>query len=85
MRFVALYYDVIRSDAMIPIVEAIVLIRRNYLAAKNFSTINPIVKIDIKTSAAKIQKWIGVRFERGLSASRRISQLGSPLGGVRPI
>ena len=36
-------------------------------------------------SAAKFQKWIGVRFERGLSASRRISQLGSPLGGVRPI
>ena len=32
-------------------------------------------------SAAKIQKWIGVRFERGLSASRRISQLGSPPGG----
>ena len=36
-------------------------------------------------SAAKIQKWIGVRFERGLSASRRILQLGSPLGRVRPI
>ena len=36
-------------------------------------------------SAAKIQKWIGVRFERGLSVSLRISQLGSPLGGVRSI
>ena len=34
------------------------------------------------TSAAKIQIWIGVRFERGLSASRSISQLGSPLGGI---
>ena len=49
MRFVALCYDVILSDAMVPIVEAIVLIRENFLAAKNFSTINPIVKIDIKT------------------------------------
>ena len=49
MRFVALCYDVIRSDAMVPIVEAIVLIVENFLAAKNFSTINPIVKIDIKT------------------------------------
>ena len=49
MRFVALCYDVIRSDAMVPIVEAIVLIGKNFLAAKKFSTINPIVKIDIKT------------------------------------
>ena len=45
MRFVALCYDVIRSDAMVPIVEAIVLIVENFLAAKIFSTINPIVKI----------------------------------------
>ena len=49
MRIVALCYDVIRSDAMVPIVEAIVLIGKYFLAAKNFSTINPIVKIDIKT------------------------------------
>ena len=49
MRFVALCYDVIRSDTMVPIVEAVVLIGRNFLAAKIFSTINPIVKIDIKT------------------------------------
>ena len=49
MRFVVLYYDVIRFDAMVPIVEAIVLIGVNFLAAKKFSTINPIVKIDIKT------------------------------------
>ena len=49
LRFVALCYDVIRSDAMVPIVEAIVLIGINFLAAKKFSTINPIVKIDIKT------------------------------------
>ena len=49
VRFVALCYDVIRSDAMVPIVEAIVLIGEKSLAAKNFSTINPIVKIDIKT------------------------------------
>ena len=49
MRFVALCYDVIRSDAMVPIVEAIVLIGKKILAAKKFSTINPIVKIDIKT------------------------------------
>ena len=49
IRFVALCYDVIRSDAMVPIDEAIVLIGENFLAAKNFSTINPIVKIDIKT------------------------------------
>ena len=49
MRFVALCYDVIRSDAMVPIVEAIVLIGKKFLAAKKISTINPIVKIDIKT------------------------------------
>ena len=49
MRFVALCYDVIRSDAMVPIVEAIVLIGEKFLAAKKISTINPIVKIDIKT------------------------------------
>ena len=52
MRFVALCYDVIRSDAMVPIVEAIVLtwlIGEIFLVAKKFATINPIVKIDIKT------------------------------------
>ena len=49
MRFVALCYDVIRADAMVPIVEAIVLNGEKFLAAKIFSTINPIVKIDIKT------------------------------------
>ena len=49
MRFVALCYDVIRSDAMVPIVEAIVLIGENFLAAKKFSTIDPMVKINIKT------------------------------------
>ena len=47
--FVALCYDVIRSDPMVPMVEAIVLIGEKFLAAKMFSTINPIVKIDIKT------------------------------------
>ena len=49
MRSFALCYDGIRSDAMVPIVEAIVLIVEKHLAAKKFSTINPIVKIDIKT------------------------------------
>ena len=49
IRFVALCYDVIRSDAMVPIVEAIVLIGEKILAAKKVPTINPIVKIDIKT------------------------------------
>ena len=34
MRFVALCYDVIRSDATVPIVEAIVLIGEIFLAAK---------------------------------------------------
>ena len=49
MCFVVLCYDVIRSDAMVRIVEAIVLIGENVLAAKKFSTINSIVKTDIKT------------------------------------
>ena len=49
IRFVALCYDVIRSDAIVTIVEAIVLIGEKISAAKIFSTLNPIVKIDIKT------------------------------------
>ena len=46
--FVALCYDVIRSGAMVPIVEAILLIEEKFFVAKKISTINSIVKIDIK-------------------------------------
>ena len=48
IRFVAICYDVIRSDAMVTIVPPIVVIVAKFLAAKNFSTISPINTIDIK-------------------------------------
>ena len=44
IRFVAICYDIIRSDAM----ATMVLIVAKFLAAKKFSTISPIVTIDIK-------------------------------------
>ena len=48
IRFVAICYDIIRSDAMATMVPPIVVIVAKFLAAKKFSTISPIVTIDIK-------------------------------------
>ena len=48
IRIVALCYDTMRSDAMVTIVAAIVLIVEKFLTAKKISTIYPITKIDIK-------------------------------------
>ena len=48
MRFVAICYDVIRSDAMVTIVPLIVVIVAKFLADKKSSTISPIITIDIK-------------------------------------
>ena len=47
-RSVAICRDDLRSDAMVTVVPAIVLVVENILTAKNFSTINLIAAIDIK-------------------------------------
>ena len=50
MRFVALCYDFIRSDAMVPIVEAIVLIGEIFLAAKKIFHDQPGIGVGVNAT-----------------------------------